>query len=158
MRSSQDSAKGRQMGADREYRGAPRGKLVRHAGDSTPFPLARAFRCAGAGIRYAFTTQRNLKIHLGFAIAAIVLAFLLGVSEAGWLAIVLCITIVMALEVVNTAIESVVDMTSPEWHDLAMRAKDCAAGAVYLAAIGSLVVAAIVYLPRIIFLFGQLAA
>lgn len=125
------------------------GSLVRHAGDPSPFPLACAFRCAGNGIRYAFTTQRNLKIHLAFAVLAVVLGFVLHVSEAGWLAIVGCIMMVMALEVVNTAIESVVDLVSPEWENLAMRAKDCAAGAVYIAAIGSLVVAAIVYLPRI---------
>lgn len=130
-------------------------RLVRHAGDRSPFPFTCALRCARAGIVYAFTTQKNLKIHLGFAIAAIVLGFALGVSEAAWLAIVLCIMMVMALEVVNTAIESVVDMASPEWHELAMRAKDCAAGAVYLAAIGSLVVAAIVYLPRIVALVSD---
>lgn len=62
---------------------------------------------------------------------------------------VLCIALVMALELVNTAIESVVDLVSPEWNLLAKRAKDCAAGAVYLAAFASIVVAAIVYLPRL---------
>lgn len=146
------------MSAEREQKRGRCGHLVRHAGDRAPFPFTCALRCARAGIAYAFTTQKNLKIHLCFAIAAIVLGFALGVSEAAWLAIVLCIMMVMALEVVNTAIESVVDMASPEWHELAMRAKDCAAGAVYLAAIGSLVVAAIVYLPRIVALIGALAA
>lgn len=133
------------------------GHMVRHAGDTRPFPLLCAFRCASEGIRYAFTTQRNLKIHLVFAIAAVALGFALQVSEAAWLAIVLCIVSVTSLEVVNTAIESVVDMVSPEWHELARRAKDCAAGAVYIAAIGSLVVAAIVYLPPIAALAAKLA-
>ena len=116
-------------------------EFVRHADDdrwagSARFSLISAFRCAGAGIAYAFTSQRNLKIHL-------------RISEAGWLAVVLCIALVMALELVNTAIESVVDLVSPEWNLLAKRAKDCAAGAVYLAAFASIVVAAIVYLPRL---------
>ena len=131
-----------------------RERFVRRADDSRAddehsFSLGRAFSCAWSGIRYAFTSQRNLKIHLCFAIAAVALGFILGIGEAGWLAVVLCIVLVMALEIVNTAIESVVDLVSPEWHLLAKRAKDCAAGAVYLAAFGSLVVAAIVYVPKL---------
>lgn len=132
-------------------------KLVRHAGDKTSFPFICALRCALKGISYAFTTQRNLKIHLVFAIIAVVLGFVLNVSEAAWLAIVICIASVTSLEVVNTGIESVVDMASPEWHELAMRAKDCAAGAVLLASIASLVVACIVYIPAFVSLVGGMA-
>lgn len=129
-------------------------RFVRHAeearsGSEHGFPLIKAFSCAWAGICYAFTSQRNLKIHLAFAIIAVILGFALRISEAGWLAVVVCIALVMALEIVNTAIESVVDLVSPEWHILAKRAKDCAAGAVYLAAFAAIVVACIVYLPRI---------
>ncbi|WP_241156620.1 MULTISPECIES: diacylglycerol kinase family protein [unclassified Adlercreutzia] len=129
-------------------------RFVRHAADSRAdaharFTLSRAFACAWEGIAYAFTSQRNLKIHSAFAALAVALGFALGISEAGWLAVVVCIALVMALEVVNTAVESVVDLVSPEWNELAKRAKDCAAGAVYLAAAASLVVAAIVFLPRL---------
>lgn len=130
-------------------------KFVRHAddaraGSSGRFPLGKAFSCAWQGVSYAFSSQRNLKIHLCFAIAAVILGFVLGISEAGWLAVVVCIALVMTLEIVNTAIESVVDLVSPEWHILAKRAKDCAAGAVYLAAFASIVVACIVFLPRLL--------
>lgn len=135
--------------------------LVRHAGDgrassdaSGGFPLTRAFSCAWAGIRYAFTSQRNLKIHLAFAVAAVALGLALDIGQAGWLAVVVCIALVMALEVVNTAVESVVDLVSPEWNELAKHAKDCAAGAVYLAAFASLVVAAVVYVPRLALMLG----
>ncbi|WP_172135550.1 diacylglycerol kinase family protein [Adlercreutzia sp. ZJ473] len=129
-------------------------RFVRHAADSrasarTRFTLFRAFSCAWEGIAYAFTSQRNLKIHSAFAVLAVALGFALRISEAGWLSVVVCIALVMALEVVNTAVESVVDLVSPEWNELAKRAKDCAAGAVYLAAGASLVVAAIVFLPRL---------
>lgn len=121
----------------------------------SPFSLIDAFSCAWAGIIYAFSTQRNLKIHLAFALAAVVLGLAFGIAAGEWLAIVLCIAVVMALEVLNTAVESVVDLVSPEWNELAKRAKDCAAGAVYLAAFGSVAVAAIVFLPKMLGLLLQ---
>ena len=128
-------------------------KLVHHAGTDESLPLACAISCAWAGVRYAWRSQRNLKIHMGFAVAAVLLAAILQVSSVEWLAIVICIFTVMGLEMVNTAVESVVDMVSPDWHELAKRAKDCAAGAVYIAAIGSLVIAAIIYIPHIVGFF-----
>ena len=151
----------REGASEASGRGGDADKLVRHAGDarasgSGRFSLARAFACAGAGIAYAFTSQRNLKIHCAFAVLAVVLGVLLDISEAGWLAVICCIMVVMALEVVNTAIESVVDLASPDYHELARRAKDCAAGAVYIAAVGSIVVACVVYVPRILTLAGWL--
>lgn len=133
---------------------ADEGRFVRHADDgrasgASRFSLRRAFGCAWEGIVYAFRSQRNLKIHLCFAVIAVALGFALRISEAGWLAVAVCIALVMALEVLNTAVESVVDLVSPEWNLLAKRAKDCAAGAVYVAAFGAVAVAAIVFLPRI---------
>ena len=127
---------------------APEGRFVRHGGDEwSGFPLSDAFACAAVGVGKAFVTQRNFKIHAAFAIVAIVLGFFLGISQAGWLAIVICIMTVFSLETVNTAIEAIVDMTSPEWNRLAKVAKDCAAGAVLIAAVGSILVACIVYIP-----------
>lgn len=123
-------------------------KLVHHL-DQAPLQLGKAFSCAACGVRYAFLTQRNFKIHTAFAVAAVLLGFLLQIPQWSWLAVILCIMVVFSLEVVNTAVEAVVDMVSPEWHELAMRAKDCAAGAVFVSAIGSLVVAAIVYIPPV---------
>ncbi len=136
-------------------------RFIRHAdesreGGAARFPLGKAFSCAWEGISYAFTSQRNLKIHLAFACLAVILGFALRIDQACWLAVVLCIALVMALEIVNTAIESIVDLASPEWHILAKRAKDCAAGAVYLAAFASVVVAAIVFVPRLIAVLGAL--
>lgn len=125
-------------------------KEVRHAGDSFSFPMWKAFRCAFSGMAYSIVTQRNFRIHLLFAILALVLGAILDISEAGWYAVIICIASVFALEVVNTAIESFVDMASPEWNELAMRAKDCAAGAVLVAAIGSVIIAALVYTPHIV--------
>lgn len=132
-------------------------RFVHHGGDR-PIRMGQAFSCAWSGITYALATQRNFKVHAAFAVGAIALGFLLQIPQASWLAVILCITAVFSLEVVNTAVESVVDMVSPEWHDLAMRAKDCAAGAVFLFAIGSIVVAAVVYIPAAIELFSRIAA
>ena len=142
--------------AEDKSAGSEEQMFVRHGGDEwSGFPLKDAFACAAIGVGKAFITQRNFKIHAAFAVLAIILGFALGISQAGWLAIVLCITAVFSLETVNTAIEAIVDMTSPEWNKLAKVAKDCAAGAVLLSAAGSLVIAAIVYIPPIMALLSQ---
>lgn len=129
-------------------------RLVRSAVDDRcrgagRFPLACAFRCAWAGIAYAFASQRNLKIQLAIAVLAVAAGAALGISRADWLAIVLAIMVVAAAEVLNTAVESVVDLASPAWHDLARRAKDAAAGAVLIASLGSAVVGLIVFVPAL---------
>lgn len=119
------------------------------------FSLIRAFKCAFDGIAYAVRTQRNMKIHLVIAVVAVALGLALGIDGASWAAVILCIAAVFAAECVNTAIESVVDLVSPEYHELARRAKDCAAGAVLIFALVSVVVAVVVYGPRAwLLLFG----
>lgn len=139
-------------------KGCANEQLVRHAqeshGKSDPFSLIKAFACAGAGVYHAFATQRNMRIHLAFAMAALVLAAVLRVSWPGWAAVIACIAVVFALECVNTAIEAVVDLASPEYAELAKHAKDCAAGAVLVAAIGSVAVAVAVYVPALCALVG----
>lgn len=131
------------------------GRLVRTAADDRSrgagrFPLARAFRCAAAGIAYAFASQRNLKIQLAIAAAAVAAGIALGISRGDWLAIVLAIMTVATAEVLNTAVESVVDLASPAWHDLARHAKDAAAGAVLVASAGSVAVGLIVFVPPLV--------
>ena len=131
------------------------GHPVRTAADSRAtgegrFPLWCAFRCAGRGIAYAFASQRNLKIQLAVAVLAVAAGIILGISRADWLAIVLAIMVVAVAEVVNTAVESAVDLASPQWHDLARAAKDAGAGAVLLASVGSVVVGLIVFFPYIV--------
>lgn len=137
-----------------------RGRVVRTAADSRAsgdgkFPLLCAFQCALRGIGYAFASQRNLKIQLGIAAVAVAAGFAFGISRIDWLAIVLAIMVVAVAEVVNTAVESVTDLASPAWHELARCAKDAGAGAVLLASIGSVVVGLIVFLPHIVHLLAQ---
>ena len=114
--------------------------------------LDSAFKCAFAGIAQA-AGQRNFKIEIGFAVAAVVLGVWLRIDFTQWAVVVLCMGVVLAGECMNTALEAVVDLASPESHELAKRAKDCAAGAVLIESIAALFVAAFVYLPPMIALF-----
>ena len=115
--------------------------------------LLVAFRYAFAGIRYLLWTQRNAKIHIALGLAAVALGILLRIERGEWLALVLVIALVLVTEGVNTAVEAAVDLASPGYHPLAKIAKDVAAGTVLLAAITSVIVGLIVFLPRLLALF-----
>lgn len=117
------------------------------------FSLVQAFACAGRGVRFAFA-ERNMRIDACFAVLAIILGIALEISFSSWCAVVLCIALVMSLETLNTALEAVVDLVSPEYNELAGKAKDCAAGAALIAACASVVVACFVFLPPIFELLG----
>ena len=118
--------------------------------------LPEAFKNAGAGIVHTTVTSRNFKIELGFAVAAIILGLALGISTVEWAVVCVCIGVVLGGECANTAFETLVDLVSPEYNELARITKDCAAGAVLITSIASLFVAAFVYLPKILVLLGIL--
>ena len=118
------------------------------------FTLVCAFSCAWEGVRYAVKTQRNMKIHLAVAAAAVALGAALSIDAASWAAIAVCIALVIAAECVNTAVESAIDLVSPGYAELAKRAKDCAAAAVLVCALGAVAVAVAVFLPRIVACIG----
>lgn len=109
----------------------------------------RSFRYAFAGLR-VLMGEHNAWIHCCAAVAAIAAGFLLGISRTEWLAIVLCIGAVLALEAVNTAVEAVCDQVSPQFAPLVKRAKDVAAAAVLIMALAAIVVAGIIFIPRIL--------
>lgn len=141
--------------------GASKRRLIRNSRDKamgSRFTLGQAFGCAAAGIAHAFRTQRNMKIHLAFAVLALLACAVLPVEPWGWCAVTGCIALVFAMECVNTAIEAVVDLVTDEYHDLARIAKDCAAGAVYLCAIGAAIIGLIVFLPALAALVASGAA
>lgn len=116
-----------------------------------PFPvrLARAF---GYAIRGVTRSSRDRMIRCQFVagVVAVGLAAWLGLSRIEWAILALTIGLVVAMEVMNTAVEHVVDLASPDFHDLAGRAKDAAAGAVLLVSIAALIVGAILFVPRLI--------
>ncbi|NJN76649.1 MAG: diacylglycerol kinase family protein [Synechococcaceae cyanobacterium RL_1_2] len=113
--------------------------------------LFSSFLYAWSGITYSFTTQRNFKIHTFIGSTAIVLGVLLKITAIEMGIVALTISLVLVLELVNTALESVVDLTVKQsYHDLAKIAKDCAAGAVLISAMTALFVAGLIFLPPIV--------
>lgn len=107
-----------------------------------------SFKYAWAGITYAFKTQRNFRVHTGVATIALLLCWGLRVSNVEIAIISLTIGAVLVMEILNTALESLVDLTVGQtYHDLAKIAKDCAAGAVLMAAIIAVLIAALIFVP-----------
>ncbi|XRG76878.1 diacylglycerol kinase family protein [Rossellomorea sp. GAMAL-10_SWC] len=109
--------------------------------------LLKSFGFAFSGIFKVIKDERNIKIHLFAALISIGLAFYLHISRIDWLILLLIITIVISLELVNSSIEAVVDLASPNKHPLAKKAKDVAAGAVLVAAIVSIIIGALLFFP-----------
>lgn len=113
--------------------------------------LFSSFKYAWAGVAYAFTTQRNFRIHTVMTSLALSFGFYLRANTVEMAVIALTCALVMILELINTALESVVDLTVKQtYHELAKIAKDCAAGAVLLSAIASILVAGFILLPHAI--------
>ena len=91
-----------------------------------------------------------MRIHFGVGILAVIFGFIFKIESYEWLALVIVIGFVFILEIINTAIETLVDLYTEEYHHLAKVAKDTAAGAVMVAAIMSVCVGLIIFLPKII--------
>ncbi|MGF1491101.1 MAG: diacylglycerol kinase family protein [Microcoleaceae cyanobacterium] len=110
--------------------------------------LFKSFKYAWDGVSYAFRTQRNFRIHTVVGFLAIGLSILLHLSAVKMAVIGLTIGAVMAVELLNTAIESIVDLSVGQfYHDLAKIAKDCAAGAVLIFALAAVLVGSVLILP-----------
>ncbi len=102
---------------------------------------------AFAGLRYAFVSQRSIRIEIAFAGVVVIIGFVLGISNLEWA--IVAISLVVGLELINTAVETVVDLASPTFHPLAKVAKDTAAAAVFIGAFGSLIAGLIIFLSRL---------
>lgn len=115
--------------------------------------LRKSFYCATSGIVEALKTERNIQIHSVVTIVVIGVGFFFSLTSMEWLFILIAIVGTITLELVNSAIERVVDLVTTEYHPLAKQAKDIAAGAVFLYAIFSVIVGLIIFLPKLIELF-----
>lgn len=111
--------------------------------------LFHSFGYAFEGIWYTVSTQRNMKIHLTVAPIVLILGAIVSLSPIEWCIIVLVIAGVMSLELVNTAIEAMVDLESPQYQPLAKIAKDVAAGAVLLMAVAAVCIGCIIIVPKL---------
>ena len=111
---------------------------------------ARSFVHAFRGIGTVIRTQHNAWIHLVATIGAVALGFIVALNRIEWCVIVLAIALVWITEAVNTAIELLADEVTRERREGIGRAKDVGAGAVLLAAITSLFLGAIIFVPHLL--------
>lgn len=111
------------------------------------------FRYAFRGVGILLRDERNAWIHVAAAIVVLVAGAWLGLSRTEWLVVVVVIAAVIAAEAFNSALERLCDRVSTEHHPLIGEAKDLAAGAVLITAIGAAVVGLILFVPKIYALF-----
>jgi len=112
--------------------------------------LLISFRYAWTGVSYTFQTQRNFRIHVLVGTLAISLGIFLHLSAVEMAVVGLTIGAVLTMELLNTAIESVVDLTVKQnYHELAKIAKDCSAAAVLISAVAAIGVAGSLILPKL---------
>lgn len=104
-----------------------------------------SFRYAWEGIVTSFRTQRHVRFHCVAAVLVIAAAIALSLPARDIALLLLVIALVISLELVNTAIEAVVDLAAPEWHRLGKIAKDAAAGAVLVAAVFAVVIGILIF-------------
>ena len=107
-----------------------------------------SFKHAIRGIHMVLRSEKNMQIHLIFAILVVFFGFLFCISPVEWMICMLAFGLVMGAELINTSIETIVDLVSPEYHELAGKAKDIAAGAVLTTSIFAAIAGLIIFLPK----------
>lgn len=107
--------------------------------------LIRSFGAAFSGIRAAVSGQRNLKIHVGAALVVCAVGVYVDLNSGEWALVAFAIGLVISAELVNSAIEALVDMVEPEMNPRAGRVKDIAAGAVLVAALTAIIIGVLVF-------------
>ena len=112
--------------------------------------LINSFKYAFTGIATSFKTEQNMKIHILIMILVIIAGIVLKISSLDWIILVIMFALVISGELFNTVIETVVDMITMEKNEKAKIAKDVAAGAVLVLAIGSVIVGLIIFIPKIL--------
>lgn len=112
--------------------------------------LINSFKYAIEGIISSFKTERNMKIHIFIMILVIIAGIILKISALDWIILVIMFALVISAELFNTTFETVVDMITKERNEKAKLAKDIAAGAVLVLAIGSIIVGLIIFIPKIL--------
>jgi len=113
-----------------------------------------SFKYAFLGISFVLKTSRNFKIQLVFAVTSLIVGFLLQISQSNYVILIATIMSVFILEILNTSIESIVDLVvKKDFSSLAKISKDASAGAVLLASINSVIIALYIFVPKIKLLF-----
>lgn len=133
-----------------EARVPRQGREVRFRAYAVADDLPASFRYALHGVLYAWASQRNFRLQVAFGSAALTAGFWLQLEAVKLCILVLTVTAVLVLELLNTAVEAVVDLAvGRQFHVLARIAKDCAAAGVLVAAFASVLIALLVLLPEL---------
>lgn len=114
----------------------------------------KSFKFAFNGIRLLITREHNAWIHCFAAICVIIAGFAFDISTTEWIAVTFAIGTVLAAEAVNSSIEAIADLVSPEYNEAIKRTKDIAAGAVLILAISAAIVGLIIFVPKIMEIFS----
>jgi len=113
----------------------------------------RSFKYAWRGICACVGKEQNLDFHLLVMVLVIIAGFAFGITRMEWIAVILCFGMVIGAELFNSAVERLTDLAHPDFHPLAGKVKDIAAGAVLVTAIAAAAVGVIVFGPYILVLF-----
>lgn len=112
----------------------------------------KSFKYAINGLKILIIDEHNSRIHLVALFIAVTLGIILKISNTEWLVIVIVIGFVFSMEIINSAIESLADFVSPNYHETIKKVKDLSAAAVLVSAIVSVVSASIIFIPKIFIL------
>ena len=112
--------------------------------------LINSFKYAFTGIKTSFKTEQNMKVHILIMLLVILAGIILKIDALDWIILIIMISLVISAELFNTTIETVVDMITKEKNEKAKIAKDVAAGAVLVLAIGSVIIGLIIFIPKIL--------
>ena len=112
--------------------------------------IINSFKYATNGVFEAFIQERNLKIHVTIMILVILAGIVFKISLSEWIICIILLGFVISLELINTSIETTIDMVMPEKNEKAKIAKDVAAGAVLVSAIVSAIIGLLIFIPKII--------
>jgi diacylglycerol kinase len=106
-----------------------------------------SFKYAGRGIQEMFRNHANFKLQLFFACLAFIFGLIFKISQVEWITLLLCIGGVLSLETINSSIEYLVDLVSPDFHPTAGKIKDLAAAAVLIFSFVSLIIGFVIFIP-----------
>ncbi len=109
-----------------------------------------SFKFAIRGMNSAFRSEPHMRLHVLSALVVVVAGFFFEVTPTEWCLLISCIGLVITAEIFNTAIEALTNLVSPDWHPLAGKTKDLAAGAVLVASVTAAIVGSIIFLPYLI--------
>ncbi len=111
--------------------------------------VLKSFVFAGRGIKYCFKEEVNFRVHVLASIIVIAAGCFFSISLTEWLFIIACCTLVLAMEMLNTAIEKTCNLISTKSYPAIKFIKDVSAGAVLVCAIGSVLVGAVIFIPKL---------